>query len=139
MFGTMPPCTQPTLVVMPCPASVRGMQRDDLARQRVDRTRTLRRIDAGVRRHPFHLERHHHRALAAGDEVAADAARLGVEHGAHAARHLHDALARGARADLLVAGEEQAQRRRLAAERASASATKTFITRPDFMSATPGP
>jgi hypothetical protein len=46
-------------------------------------------------------------ALAGGDDVAADSARLGVEHGAGAACGVLDLRAAGRRADLFVGGEQR--------------------------------
>ena len=61
-------------------------------------------------------ERHEHAALAPGHHVAGDAARLGVEHDAGAARLRLDHRAAFRAADLLVAGEQPEHRRRRAAE-----------------------
>ena len=58
---------------------------------------------------PVTRNRHEHAALAPGDDVAGDAAGLGIEHRAGAAGFCFDHRAAFRAADLLVAGEQAEQ------------------------------
>ena len=88
-----------------------GVQVDHLAREGVDGARALFRVDARVRRDAVHLEIVEERALAARDDVARGAPRLGVEGGERPARQGKGDVARPGRGHLLVTGEKNAQRR----------------------------
>src|SRR6185312_17133814 len=78
------------------------VQPHDLARERLDRAGAVLVGDAGMRGAPGHSDVERAAALAAGDDVAADAPRFGVEHGAGAARGVLDLGAAFRRADLFV-------------------------------------
>src|SRR3546814_12509979 len=80
------------------------LQLGDLRGQFADGADALLVLAAGMRRHAGDLELEEARALAAGDHVAALAARLGVEHGAGVPRLVLDDRPRGRRGDLLVRG-----------------------------------
>ena len=96
--------------------AVQGMQRQNLACQRIDGAGALGRVDARVGGHALHLEVDAVRALALVHHVAADAPGLGVEHGARALHMLADHRAARGRAHFFIAGEQEVHGQRVAAK-----------------------
>src|SRR4051812_40596084 len=88
----------------------------DLVRELADRADAGGEIGAGMRGFAGDRDMHEDAALAPRDDIAGRAARLGIEHGARGAPFALDHRPRGGRADLLVRGDQQLDRVRVAAE-----------------------